>query len=116
MHVQTRLRPTDSPSAVYATYAAAVPKDIMLAFGPGIYRELRQELHSIDAICRWATDLATRLERPVLINVPDRDGTSHTLTLAPSTWSSERLQGYIAGRHEELEEAYGPIARVRRAA
>lgn len=115
LSVQTQLRPTDSPSEVYAAYAEAVPRDVMLGFGPGIYRELRRELRSPAAVVTWASDLAVRLDRLVLLNIPDRDGSSHTVTLAPG-WSQERLAGYIAGRHEELEEAYGPISRVRSAA
>lgn len=116
LKVLTDLRPTDSPAEVYARFAAGVPADVMLAFGAGIYRQLRQELHSIEAVGQWAADLATRLDRPVLLNVPDRDGTSHTLTLAPKPWTTERLQGYIAGRHQELEELFGKIDRVRGAA
>lgn len=115
LNVQTRLRPTDSPSEVYSTYAAAVPKDVMLAFGPGIWRELRRELRSPAAVLKWAGDMAVRLDRVVLLNIPDRDGSSHTLTLAPG-WSQERLAGYIAGRHEELGDVFGPITRVRSAA
>jgi hypothetical protein len=113
LHLHTQLRPTDSPSEVYARMAAAVPSDTLLAFGPGIYRELRQELRSIEAVAKWAAALATRLGRPVLINIPDWDGSSHTVTLSPRDWSPERLQGYVAGRHEELAEAFGPIERLR---
>lgn len=111
MRIQTKLRPTDSPSAIYAQMAEVVPAETMLALGPGIFRELRQELHSVDAVLMWAADLAQKLSRPVSINIPAGDG-SHTVTLAPG-WSEERLAGYIAGRHEELEDLFGPISRVR---
>lgn len=112
LHVRTKLRPTDSPAAVYAKYAEAIPRDTMLALGPGIFRELRQELKSVAAVIQWAADLAKRLDRIVLLNIPDKDGTSHTVTLAPG-WTQERLAGFIAGRHEEIAEAFGPIERVR---
>jgi hypothetical protein len=112
LQVRTKLRPTDSPSEIYAKVAETMPKDVMLSFGPGIWRELRQELKSVDAVAEWAIALTIRLDRVLLLNIPDRDGSSHTLTLAPPAWSRERLQGYVAARHEELEEAYGPIARV----
>jgi hypothetical protein len=116
LRLRTRLRPCDSPSEIYAAMAAIVPADVLLVFGAGIVRELRQELRSIDAVGAWAVDLATRLRRPVMLNMPDRDGGSHTLTLSPPGWSQERLSGYIAGRHQELEEAFGPIERIRGAA
>jgi hypothetical protein len=116
LQVKTRLRPIDSPSAFYARMAEAVPADVMLVLGPGIWRELKQELHSVAKVGQWAVELAIRLDRVVLLNVPGRDGESCTVTLAPPGWSRERLAGYIAARHEELEETFGPIARVRGAA
>jgi hypothetical protein len=116
LHVKTRLGPTESPSAVYGRMAEAVPADVMLVLGPGIWRELRRELQSVSAVGQWVVELAVRLDRVILLNVPDRDGGSCTLTLSPPGWSQERLAGYIAGRHSELEEAFGPIARVRGAA
>jgi hypothetical protein len=92
--------------------AEHVPTDVLLALGPGIFRELRQELKSVEAVGKWAVQLAVRLDRVVLLNVPDRDGSSHTLTLSPPGWSHERLLGYIAARHAELEQVFGPISRV----
>jgi hypothetical protein len=114
LHIGTKLGPTDSPSEIYAQFAEGMPKDVILSFGPGIWRELRQELKSVEAVARWATALTIRLDRVLMLNIPDRDGSSHTVTLAPPGWTQERLQGYIAARHEELEEAYGPIARIGR--
>jgi hypothetical protein len=38
---------------------------------------------------------------------------SYTLVAGPSDWTREKLLGYVAGRHAELEAAYGRIARVR---
>jgi hypothetical protein len=112
LHIGTKLGPTDSPSAFYAQFAEEMPKDIMLSFGPGVWRELRQELKSVGAVVQWATALTIRLDRVLMLNIPDRDGSSHTVTLAPPGWTQERLQGYIAARHEELEEAFGQIAHI----
>jgi hypothetical protein len=116
LHLRTKLRPCDSPSEIYAAMAATVPTETLVAFGPGSWRELRQELRSVEAVGKWAVALAIRLQRPVLLNVPDKDGSSHTLTLSPPGWTSTRLQGYIAARHAELEEAFGSIERIRGAA
>lgn len=111
LHVCTNLRASDSPSRVYAELAVQMPANVLIALGPGIARELRQELHSWKRVAEWAADLAIRLDRPLLLNFPDRDGSSRSIVLAPN-WSKERLAGWIAGRHAEIEAAFGPIGKV----
>jgi hypothetical protein len=112
LHVGARLGPTDSPSEVYAVLAEGVPHDVLLALGPGVARELRQELHSWEAVARWQGDLARRLDRVVLLNTPERDGSSKTWIVAPPAWSQEGLAGYVAARHEELAAAFGRVERL----
>jgi hypothetical protein len=107
--IYTKLPKRAKPTAIYASMARQVPANILLAFGPGVYGELRQELHSIEAVQRWALELADKLGRPVLLNVPDKDGSSNTLAIAPPGWSSERLAGYVGARHQELEAEFGPV-------
>src|SRR5438105_4688405 len=102
LNVRTRLRPTDSPSLIYAAMAERLPTDVMVAFGAGIARELRHELHSWENVAEWAAALAVRLRRPLLLNMPGPGETSRTVVLAPH-WSKERLAGWIAGRHAEIE-------------
>jgi hypothetical protein len=111
LNIRTRLRPTDSPSEVYAAMAAVIPPETLLSFGGGILRELRQELHTWERVAEWAADLARRLNRPVLLNFPGPNDTSRTIALAPG-WSQEKLSGYLAARHVELEAAYGEIERI----
>lgn len=108
----TDLGPTTSPSAVYAELARRMPSDVMLAFSSRVYRQLRQELHSAERIAEWATNLATVANRPVLFNVEFMDDTARTFAIAPPGWTSEKLAGYIAARHIELEEVFGPIERI----
>jgi hypothetical protein len=100
-----------SPSETYSLLAEGVPSHVLLLLTSRAVRELRQELHTWERVGEWAAELATRLNRPVALNLPDRDGSSRTMVLAPN-WSHERLAGYVAGRHEELEAEFGPIARV----
>lgn len=108
----TNLQPGDSPSQKYADLAAQLPRETPVCFGPGVYQELRQELHSIEAIGLWAIGVARRVDRPVLINVPDQNGESTTLTISPPGWTKERLNGYLAGFRKELEAEYGPIGHI----
>lgn len=113
LRLGTRLRPTDSPSQVYRQIARATAStEVMIAFGAGIARELRQELHSWERVGAWMLEVATETGKPVLLNVEQGDE-SETLAIAPKGWSEERLQGYIAACHEELEEAFGEIDRTR---
>jgi hypothetical protein len=50
-------------------------------------------------------------DKPVLLNLQNEDGTSQTVALARG-WSQERLMGYVAGMHEELEAKFGEISRT----
>jgi hypothetical protein len=109
----TQLGTTDSPSAVYAALAAGMPSHVLVAFGSGVCRQLKRELNSIEAVGRWAVDLAARIGRPVLLNFEFKDGSSRTFSLAPPGWSQERLAGYVAGHHKDLELMFGPIERIR---
>jgi hypothetical protein len=49
--------------------------------------------------------------RPILLNLENPDGTSQTVALARG-WSQERLMGYVAAMHQELEEEFGEVARM----
>lgn len=48
---------------------------------------------------------------PVLLNLEFDDGTSKTISLARG-WTEERLAGYMAGLHQELEAEFGEVERV----
>lgn len=110
LNVRTDLQSTQSAARTYADLAAAMPINVMVVLGPGSALELRRELGSWEAVASWAADLVVRLGRPVLVNIPERRG-SRTIAIAPG-WSRDRLAGYVAGRHAELEEAFGAAERV----
>jgi hypothetical protein len=58
--------------------------------------------------------LASRHNKPCGVNVSSPDGTSRTTFFSPPDWSQERLAGYVAGAHVELEELFGPISHLER--
>ncbi len=74
---------------------------------------LARELGGTDAAAAWLADLAEEIGRPISINVPTGEETSSTCFIPPKGWSRERLSGWIAGHHAELERAFGEVAGVR---
>jgi len=62
---------------------------------------------------RWLANLAAEIRRPIALNLPDGPDRSGTFFIAPPDWTEERLQGFIAGRHEELEGVLGEVAALR---
>jgi hypothetical protein len=111
-HAIVKLGPTDSACEVYGGLAERMPHNVPFALGMGSIRDLRQELHSWERVWDWVSSLAIRLDRPILVNIPFKDGSSQTQAIAPPTWSRERLAGYIAGHHDVLEAEFGPIGRL----
>ena len=69
--------------------------------------ELVQELGTMPAVSRWLEQLATQIGRPIAVNVPTPTG-SETVVIGPPDWSDERLGGWAAAHHAELEQAFGP--------
>jgi len=70
-------------------------------------RMLTVELGSHDAAMRHLLAVSTKANRPIGANFPTANG-SRTAFVAPSTWTQERLRGWVAGRHEEISEMFGP--------
>jgi len=76
------------------------------------YGDLADELGGDDAAVRHLLRVATNTGRPICVKFPTEDG-SRTLFVAPRDWIEERLRGWAAGRHEELEAMFGPGTPVR---
>jgi hypothetical protein len=95
------VRPTEFLELV----AGSVP---MLVLAGPVYLGLRDELGCDRRALKWLIRLASRVGKPIAINLPLGDGNSKTIMLGPSSWSAERLAGYTAGFREELEQAFGP--------
>jgi hypothetical protein len=58
-------------------------------------------------VARWLSQLATDIGKPVGVHLA-----GETLFFAPAGWSAERLAGYVAARHRELEAAFGKAEHV----
>ena len=71
------------------------------------WADLADELGGDDQAVRRLLTIATNTGRPICINLLTGAETSTTLFIAPRDWSDERLRGWAAGRHEELEAAFG---------
>ena len=61
----------------------------------------------------WLANLAAETGQPIALNLPDGRDRSVTSFISPPGWTAERLQGFIAARHAELEAMLGEVAEVR---
>ena len=61
----------------------------------------------------WLAKLAAETGKPIALNLPDGRDRSVTSFISPPGWSEDRLKGFIAGRHAELEAVLGEVAEVR---
>jgi hypothetical protein len=74
--------------------------------------DLAAELGGMDAAALFLLELVESVNRPVGLNFATGDDTSSTAFVAPRGWTQERLQGWIAGHHAELTDAF-EVSRVR---
>jgi hypothetical protein len=74
------------------------------------YMHLAEECGGDEPAILFLLELAEQYNKPVLVNFEKPDGTSQTNAMAPRSWTSERLQGWIAGHHEALEQELGLIS------
>lgn len=80
-------------------------------FGMGVMLDLFSELGEWGRVWAWIEALAALVDKPIMCNVQVADG-SQTAVIPPRGWTHERLGGYIAGFHGQLESAFGRIERV----
>ncbi len=78
-----------------------------------MFGELERELGGPEAVARRLLRIATATGRPICVNFETGAETSTTMFIAPRGWSEDRLRGWAAGRHAELEAAFGPASVVR---
>jgi hypothetical protein len=105
-----RLRITADPFAVSmarAIRAAAGVAPLLCLTGRAL-GDLAVELGGMDAALRHPADVAGSIGRPVGVNMPTGPDTSSTAFLA----LRGRTDGRLAGYHEELEHAFGEVARM----
>ena len=92
--------------------AAARDGGPLVAITGRAWRDLADELGGDEAAIRHLLRVATNTGRPLCVNFSIERG-SRTVLVAPRDWTEERLRGWVAGRHEELEAAFGPASVVR---
>jgi hypothetical protein len=91
---------------VLAASAGSAPLLVLTGRALG---DLAAELGGHDAAMHWLADLAASVSKPVAVNISTGPDTSTTVWLAPPGWTSERLAGWVAGHHEEIEAEFGPV-------
>ena len=104
---------TDAISAATAVREAATAAPGLLVLTGRMMADLAGQLGSMDAGVRFLVDLAGEIDRPLGVNVETGSGTSSTVLISPRSLSPERLQGWVAAKHEQLAEQFGEIAGVR---
>jgi len=77
------------------------------------YGELVGELGSDEAAARHLARVATNSGHPICVNFETGADTATTVFISPKGWSEDRLAGWAAGHHQELERAFGPASVVR---
>jgi len=88
--------------------AAAYEGGPLVAISGRAYLDLIAEFGSDEAAVRYLVKLAGTTRRPLAVNLPTGPDTSTTVFVAPKGWTEERLRGWAAGHHAELEAAFGP--------
>ncbi len=102
------------PAAVPMTAAirAAAEAAPCLVLGQGALVDLAAELGGMEAAAGFLLTIAEELDTPIGVNVAMDADRSSTTFLAPGHWATERLSGWVAGHHVELEAEFGEVARA----
>ena len=98
-----------SPAGTLAAAVRAVP---LVVVSHRALDALADELGGYDRAARRLLEIATDADRPIGVNAPTADG-SRTMFISPRHWSRERLAGYVAAHHAELEGMFGSASVVR---
>ena len=98
---------TVSQARAIAATARQVPLMVLTGRALADLADLADELGGPEAAMRHLTRVATNTGRPIGCNLPTAEGSS-TLFVAPKGWTPERLAGFVAGHHAELEAQLGP--------
>lgn len=94
-------------AAAKLTGAAGVP----VAITWRTFQALIVELGSGSAAWTFVARVAAESGRPVFANGPRQDGTdgSTTVAIPPPSWTQEKLNGFVAGMKDEIEDWFGRI-------
>ena len=97
-----------APSVALAAAVQAVP---LVVVSHRALDALAGECGGYDHAVRRLLAIATAAGRPIGDNAPTAAG-SRTMFVAPASWSRERLAGYVAAHHAELEDMFGTASIV----
>jgi hypothetical protein len=95
-----------SPSEVLKVTAGLAPLTMVTA------RMLVDELGGQEQAGAFLAEIAEDIGRPIAVNVPTPTG-SRSMFMAPKGWSRDRLAGWVAGKRDEIEQAFGPATLLR---
>ena len=94
-----------------AIRAAAAGAPLLVITGRA-FGDLATELGGADIAAGHLLELAEQTGRPIGVNVQTGVDTSRTAFIGPRSWSEERLQGWVAAKHEELAAEFGEVTPV----
>jgi len=105
---------TVDPSALSmaASIRAAAQASPLLCLTGRAFNDLAHELGGHGAAAEHLLTVAEEIGHPLGVNFETGADTSSTVFIGPRGWSEERLQGWVAGRHVELEAEFGPVTRL----
>ena len=93
-----------SPSKALAASAKLAP---LLVITHRALDDLAEECGGYEQAARYVLKVATNAGKPIGVNAPTGPGGSRTWFVAPKSWSREKVAGWVAAHHDELERAFG---------
>src|SRR6266511_3168807 len=102
--------------AVRETIRTVLRAGAFCALTPSAFADLATELGGPERASQWLLRQATKANQPIAMNFPttlDPCGPSTTVCISPAGWASDRLRGWIAVRHDQLEAAFGEAVGMR---
>ena len=112
MNATLRMTVNAEAVSMAASIRAAAQAAPLFALTGRAFGDLMAELGSLEAAAGHLLDVAESVGRPIGVNFETGADTSRTAFLPPRGWTEERLSGWIAGRHQELEAQFGQVTRV----
>src|SRR5690349_7922768 len=91
------------------TIASATHRAQLVVVEHELFSDLVDEAGSVALALDLLVRVAIENDRPIGVNFPRDDDTSEIKWFAPDGWADERLQGWIAAYHGELESDFGNV-------
>lgn len=76
------------------------------------FANLVDELGSREAALRHLLRVSENVGKPIGLNVATGEDTSRSMFIAPRSWTTARLKGWVAGRRPEIESMFGQATPV----